>query len=153
MENKISIKKSNKKYEIDMTSGNLFLKIIRFSIPLALMGILQLLYNAADLIVVGNFSGDSEALGAVGSTGSLVNLFINLFMGLSVGTNVVCARLFGSRQTERVSKVVHTSILLSFLIGIVLGVLGILFSKNLLLLMNNDLELSKLYLQIYRNAI
>ena len=148
MENRINIKKI-KKYEMDMTSGNLFLKIIKFSIPLALMGILQLLYNAADLIVVGNFSGDSEALGAVGSTTSLINLFVNLFMGLSVGTNVVCARLFGSKQTERVSKVVHTSILLSFLIGIVLGLLGIFFSKYVLLLMNNDLELSKIYLQIY----
>lgn len=141
--------KRQKRYEIDMVNGNLFIKIIRFSIPLALMGILQLLYNTADLIVVGNFSGDSEALGAVGSTGSLINLFINLFMGLSVGTNVVCARLFGANEKNRVGKVVHTSILMSFLIGIVLGILGFLFCKELLLLMNNDLELSRIYLRIY----
>ncbi len=147
MEQKINVKKN--RYEMDMTSGNLFLKIIRFSIPLALMGILQLLYNAADLIVVGNFSGDGEALGAVGSTGSLINLTVNLFMGLSVGTNVICARMFGAGEKERVGKVVHTSIAMSFLIGIFLGVFGIIFSKPLLHLMNNDLELSNLYLKIY----
>lgn len=147
MEQNIKIKKN--RYEMDMTSGNLFIKIIRFSIPLALMGILQLLYTAADLIVVGNFSGDQEALGAVGSTGSLINLCVNLFMGLSVGTNVICARMFGAGEKERVGRVVHTSILLSFLIGIFMGIFGIFFSRELLHLMNNDLELSNVYLKIY----
>ena len=132
-----------------MNDSETFLKIIRFSIPLALMGILQLLYNAADLIVVGNFSGDQEALGAVGSTGSLINLCINLFMGLSVGTNVVCARMFGAGEKERVGRVVHTSILLSFILGFVMSIVGIVFSKQLLHLMNNDLELSNVYLKIY----
>ena len=80
---------NTKKYEMDMCSGNLFLKIVKFCFPLMLMGILQLLYNAADLIVVSNFSDDPNALGAVGSTGSLINLTVNLFMGLSVGTNVL----------------------------------------------------------------
>lgn len=141
--------KRNQKYEMDMCNGNLFFKIIKFSIPLALMGILQLLYNAADLIVVSNFSGDTEALGAVGSTGPLINLVVNLFMGLSVGTNVVCARMFGAKETERVSKVVHTSILTSFIIGIFLGAFGYFFSGTLLHIMNNDLELSKTYLKIY----
>lgn len=139
----------NNKYEIDMCNGNLFWKILKFSIPLALMGILQLLYNAADLIVVGNFSGDKDALGAVGSTSALINLIVNLFMGLSVGTNVVVAKLYGSKDYSKLSSIVHTSLLSSFIIGILLGVFGYLFSGNLLHLMHNDLKLSKIYLEIY----
>lgn len=137
------------KYEIDMTNGNLFWKILKFSIPLALMGILQLLYNAADLIVVGNFSDDAEALGAVGSTSALINLIVNLFMGLSVGTNVIVAKLYGSKDYTKLSSIVHTSLLSSFIIGIILGIFGFFFSGNLLHIMNNDLELSKVYLKIY----
>ena len=139
----------NNKYEIDMCNGNLFWKILKFSIPLALMGILQLLYNAADLIVVGNFSGDKDALGAVGSTSALINLIVNLFMGLSVGTNVAVAKLYGSKDYSKLSSIVHTSLLSSFIIGILLGVFGYLFSGNLLHLMHNDLKLSKIYLEIY----
>lgn len=139
----------NNKYEIDMCNGNLFWKILKFSIPLALMGILQLLYNAADLIVVGNFSGDKDALGAVGSTSALINLIVNLFMGLSVGTNVVVAKLYGSKDYSKLSSIVHTSLLSSFIIGTLLGVFGYLFSGNLLHLMHNDLKLSKIYLEIY----
>ena len=139
----------NNKYEIDMCNGNLFWTILKFSIPLALMGILQLLYNAADLIVVGNFSGDKDALGAVGSTSALINLIVNLFMGLSVGTNVVVAKLYGSKDYSKLSSIVHTSLLSSFIIGILLGVFGYLFSGNLLHLMHNDLKLSKTYLEIY----
>lgn len=139
----------NNKYEIDMCNGNLFWNILKFSIPLALMGILQLLYNAADLIVVGNFSGDKDALGAVGSTSALINLIVNLFMGLSVGTNVVVAKLYGSKDYSKLSSIVHTSLLSSFIIGILLGVFGYLFSGDLLHLMHNDLELSKIYLEIY----
>lgn len=138
-----------KKYEIDMCNGNLFLKILKFSIPLALMGILQLLYNAADLIVVGNFSDDNSALGAVGSTSSLINLIINLFMGLSVGTNVVVAKLYGSKDYSSLSSVVHTSILSSLIIGIFLGVFGFIFTDDLLNMMNNHLYLSRVYLKIY----
>lgn len=140
---------NTKKYEMDMCSGNLFLKIVKFCFPLMLMGILQLLYNAADLIVVSNFSDDPNALGAVGSTGSLINLTVNLFMGLSVGTNVLCAKLYGAKNHERIGKVVHTSILISFIIGLFLMVFGIIFAKDLLHIMNNDLELSRIYLQIY----
>ena len=139
----------NKKYEIDMTTGNLFMKILLFSLPLAAMGVLQLLYNAADLIVVSNFSNDSEALGAVGSTSTLINLVVNLFMGLSVGTNVLCAHLYGAKDYKRMSDVVHTSILISFISGLLLGVFGFIFAGPLLHLMNNDLELSKIYLKIY----
>lgn len=135
-----------KKYEIDMCSGNLFVKILIFSLPLALMGILQLLYNTADLIVVGNFSNQEGALGAVGSTSALINLIVNLFMGLSVGTNVVVARLYGAKDYEKVGRVVHTSIFISFIIGVLLGVMGFFMAGTFLHLMHNDLELSKIYL-------
>ena len=139
----------NKHYEMDMTEGNLFLKMIRFSIPLILTGVLQLLYNAADLLVVSNFSGDKDALGAVGSTGSLINLIVNLFMGLSVGTNVLVARMYASKNDEGMSKVVHTAIITSFVIGIGVGVFGIFTARPLLHLMSNPIELSIVYLRIY----
>ena len=145
----VNNKKTNNRFEIDMTSGNLFIKILVFSLPLAAMGVLQLLYNAADLIVVSNFSNDKEALGAVGSTSTLINLVVNLFMGLSVGTNVLCAHLYGAKDYKRMSDVVHTSIMISFLSGLVLGIFGFFFAGPLLHLMNNDLYLSKLYLKIY----
>ena len=132
-----------------MTSGNLFIKILIFSLPLAAMGVLQLLYNAADLIVVSNFSDDSEALGAVGSTSTLINLVVNLFMGLSVGTNVLCAHIYGAKDYKNMSAVVHTSIMISFLSGLALGVFGFFFAGPLLHLMHNDLYLSELYLKIY----
>lgn len=142
-------KQKKKRFEIDMCNGNLFVKIIIFSLPLMLMGILQLLYNAADLIVVGNFGGDKTAIGAIGSTSSLISLTVNLFMGLSVGTNVTCAKYFGAKNNEKISKVVHTSILLSLIMGIGLGALGFIFADDLLTLMKNDLELSRVYLKIY----
>ena len=148
MENQTKKKKLNR-FEIDMTSGNLFFKIIIFSLPLAAMGVLQLLYNAMDLIVVANFSNDSAALGAVGSTSTLINLVVNLFMGLSVGTNVLCAHIYGAKDYKRMSDVVHTSIAISFTSGLVLGIFGFIFAGPLLHLMNNDLELSKTYLKIY----
>lgn len=140
---------NTKKYEMDMCSGNLFAKLVKFCFPLMLMGVLQLLYNAADLIIVSNFSDDPNALGAVGSTGSLINLTVNLFMGLSIGTNVLCAKLYGAKNYDKIGKVVHTSILISFIIGLFLMLFGIIFAKDLLHIMNNDLELSKVYLQIY----
>lgn len=145
----MDIIKKRTKYEMDMCNGNLFLKIIIFSLPLAAMGILQLLYNAADLLIVSNFGNNPDALGAVGSTSSLINLTVNLFMGLSVGTNVVCAKLFGAKNTDKIKNVVHTSILISFIIGIFLGIFGFLFAKDLLHLMHNDSIYSALYLKIY----
>lgn len=144
----ISQKKKNK-YEIDMCSGNLFKKIVVFCFPLMLMGILQLLYNTADLIIVANFSDDPNALGAVGSTSSLINLVVNLFMGLSVGTNVICARYFGSKNKEGMSNAVHTSVLISIILGVLLGIIGFFIAGPLLHIMNNDDELSELYLKIY----
>ena len=91
------------KYELDMTSGNLLKKIIVYTIPIMLTGILQLLYNAADVAVVGQFAG-TEALAAVGSTGSLINLIISLFIGLSVGSSVAYARSVGKGDTERANR-------------------------------------------------
>ena len=143
------IQKRKNKYEMDMCSGNLFKKIVVFCFPLMLMGILQLLYNTADLIIVSNFSDDPSDLGAVGSTSSLINLVVNLFMGLSVGTNVICARYFGSKNEKAMSNAVHTSILISIIVGTLLGFIGFFIAGPLLRMMNNDDKLSELYLKIY----
>ena len=97
-------------FEIDMTNGPLLGKIVKFAIPLALSGILQLLFNAADIIVVGQFVGPS-ALAAVGSTSALIQLITNLFIGLSIGVNVLVARYFGAGQRKDLSETVHTAIL------------------------------------------
>ena len=117
-----------KSYEIDMTSGPLLGKILLFSIPLMLSGILQLLFNAADIIVVGRFAG-SGALAAVGSTSSLINLLINVFVGLSVGVNVLVARYYGARKDKDVSETVHTAVTTSIVSGFILVVLGILLAN------------------------
>lgn len=110
---------AKKSYEIDMCNGPLLGKILRFSIPLMLSGVLQLLFNAADIIVVGRFTG-SDALAAVGSTGALINLLINVFIGLSIGTNVLVARYYGARDAQGLSETVHTSVLLSFICGVIM---------------------------------
>ena len=113
----------NKKYEIDMCNGPLLGKILLFSLPLMLSGILQLLFNAADMIVVGRWAG-SNALAAVGSTGSLINLLVNVFIGLSVGANVLVARYYGANQEKELSDMVHTAMLTSFICGIILIFVG-----------------------------
>lgn len=144
-------KAKEKKYEIDMCNGPLFGKILLFTLPLMLSGILQLLFNAADVVVVGRFAGN-EALAAVGSTGALTNLLVNLFIGLSVGANVLVARYYGAKADEEVSQTVHTSILISLAGGVILSVLGIGLARPLLLLMDtpeNVIEHSVLYMRIY----
>lgn len=144
-------KKVQKSYEIDMCNGPLFGKILLFTLPLMLSGILQLLFNAADVVVVGRFAGN-EALAAVGATGALTNLLINLFIGLSVGANVLVARYYGARQEEEVSQTVHTSILVSMIGGIFLAIVGIAAARPLLLWMDtpeNVIEHSVLYMRIY----
>ncbi len=138
-----------KRYEVEMINGNIFKNMIRYCIPLMLTGVLQLFYNAADLVVVSNFSNDPSALGAVGSTGSLTALIVNLFMGLSVGTNVLAARRFAVKDNEGMNKVVHTSVLLSVLIGIVIGTFGFISAKWLLDLMSNPLPKAVIYIRIY----
>lgn len=142
---------AKKSYEIDMCNGPLLGKILRFSIPLMLSGVLQLLFNAADIIVVGRFTG-SDALAAVGSTGALINLLINVFIGLSIGTNVLVARYYGARDAQGLSETVHTSVLLSFICGIIMIFVGILLAEPLLSLMgtpDNVLSQAALYMRIY----
>ena len=135
----------------DLTSGPLTIKIIKFIIPLMLTGILQLLYNAADSIVVGHYDG-SSALAAVSSVGALINLLVNAFMGLSVGAAVVVAQDYGAKDYEGVSKTVHTSYLISIIGGIVVGAIGLIFSRQFLIWMGSPedvLPLSTEYLMIY----
>ena len=97
-----------KKYEMDMTEGALLPKVLMFSLPLIASGILQLLFNAADMVVVGRWAG-KEYLAAVGSTGSLINLMVNVFIGLSVGGSVAVAKSFGANDPAQVHKSVHTA--------------------------------------------
>jgi len=140
-----------KSVNMNMTQGPLLGKIIRFSVPLMLSGMLQLLYNAADVVVVGRFAG-SAALAAVGSTGALVNLLVNLFMGVSVGCNVLVARYYGARDYKSVSETVHCAVGASLIIGLMAGAVGLIFSTPLLRLMGSPedvLPLASLYLRIY----
>lgn len=143
--------KQNRRYEMDMTSGTLLPKILIFSGPLILTGILQLLYNAADVVVVGRFAG-ATSLAAVGSTGSLINLIINVFMGLSVGTSVMVARYYGAGDVRMVQDTVHTSILVALISGIVVGIFGFVMAKPILRLMDSPddvIDLATLYVRIY----
>lgn len=140
-----------KSYEIDMCQGPLLGKILLFSIPLMLSGVLQLLFNAADVVVVGRFAG-SQSLAAVGSTSSLINMLTNVFIGLSVGTNVLIAHYYGAGQEREVSDTVHTSVLLSVVCGIILTALGVGLAKPLLELMGTPddvLDKAALYMRIY----
>lgn len=141
---------SIKKHEMDMTEGPLFAKILRFSLPLIFTGLLQCLYSAADLIVVGHFRGHI-ALAAVGSTNALNNLIVGLFMGISVGAGVCAAQYIGAREHDKVEKVVHTSVLAALIMGVIVGGIGFALSKNMLLLMDtpaNVIEHSTLYIRI-----
>lgn len=140
-----------KSYEMDMCNGPIFKKLLIFALPLMLSGILQLLFNAADIVVVGKFTG-SHALAAVGSTGALINLFVNVFIGFSIGTNVLVAQYFGARDEKNVQETVHTSILLGIVGGFILIVAGIVFAKPMLEWMDtpdNVLEHAVLYMRIY----
>ena len=142
---------NNKKYEIDMTNGTIMDKLIAFSLPLMLSGILQLLFNAVDIIVVGRFSG-SKPLAAVGSTSALISTFTNFFIGISLGTNVLAARFFASRKMKEMSETVHTSILFAAISGVVMMVVGIAFSRLVLEWMGTPddvIDMAALYLKIY----
>ena len=139
------------RYEIDMCNGSIMDKLISFSIPLMLSGILQLLFNAVDIIVVGRFAG-SRALAAVGSTTALINVFTNLFIGVSLGANVLAARFYASGRKKEMSETVHTSILFALLSGIVMVFVGLFFSRAALELMDTPADVidqSALYMQIY----
>ncbi|MDE7059593.1 MAG: MATE family efflux transporter, partial [Lachnospiraceae bacterium] len=141
---------SRKSYNMDMCNGPVLPKVIAFSLPLMLSGCLQLLFNAADVIVVGRFAG-KESLAAVGSTSALTNLLINLFIGLSIGTNVVVGHTLGSDDKEATKDNVHTAISISFLSGFALIIIGIIFTKPLLLWMGaptDVLNKAAIYLKI-----
>lgn len=140
-----------KSYEIDMCSGPLFGKIIAFSVPLMLSGILQLLFNAADIIVVGRFAG-SHSMAAVGSTSALINLMVNVFIGFSIGANVLVARYYGEHNERDVEETVHTSVLMALVSGGVLILLGVGLSRTLLIMMatpEDVIDLSTLYMRIF----
>ncbi len=140
-----------KTYELDMTSGPLLKKMILFTVPILLSGVLQLLFNAADIIVVGKFAGDN-AMAAVGSTASLVALLTNLFIGISAGANVAVANFYGAHDDEAVSETVHTSVVISIVGGTALLVIGLIFARPILELMDSPetvLPLSALYLRIF----
>lgn len=142
---------SETKEKRSLTEGPLTIQIVKFIIPLMLSGLLQLLYNSADSIVVGRFEG-SEALAAVSSVGSLINLLVNIFMGLSVGTSVAVAHDYGAKDFEGVRKTVHTSYVIAIIGGIFVGAFGMIFSKQCLILMGSPedvLPLSTKYLVIY----
>lgn len=139
------------KYEIDMCNGSIMNKLISFSLPLMISGILQLMFNAVDIIVVGQFTG-SEALAAVGSTTALIAVFTNLFIGISLGANVLAARFYAAGKHKEMSDTVHTSITLALISGIVMAFAGLLFSRLALEIMatpDNVIDQSTLYMRIY----
>lgn len=144
-----------KKNQIDMTEGSIAAKLIAFSVPLIISSILQLLFNAADVVVVGRFAGDNS-LAAVGSTSSLINLLVNLFTGLATGTTVVAANYFGAKQKDNLRDTVHTSMVVSICSGLILTVVGFFGAKKILFFMGSPQEvlpLASLYLKVYFGGI
>lgn len=134
-----------------MLNGAVLPKLLKLSVPLMLSSILQLLFNAADIIVVGNFASE-YSLAAVGATTALVNLMTNLFLGLSTGSNVIVSHYMGEGSDEKVSRTIHTSIFFAIASGLLLTAAGIIFARQLLILMQTPpevLELSTVYLRIY----
>ena len=139
------------KYEIDMCNGSIMDKLISFSLPLMLSSILQLMFNAVDIIVVGRFSS-SQALAAVGSTTALINIFTNLFIGISLGANVLAARYFAAGRDKEMSEAVHTAITLALISGVILAFVGVGMSRTALSLMATPpdvIDLSAVYMRIY----
>ncbi len=142
---------AKKTYEMDMCNGPLLGKMIRFALPVMLSGILQLLFNAADVVVVGQFAGE-ESLAALSPTGSLTNLLVNLFIGMSVGANVLVAHYYGAGRKEDVEETIHTAVAVSIAAGLILVVIGISLCRPLLEMMDTPEEVidrSALYMSIY----
>lgn len=140
-----------RQYEIDMCSGSVLKKLLIFTIPVMLSGLLQLLFNAADIIVVGKFAGDNS-MAAVGSNTALINLLTNLFVGLSVGANVIAAKAHGAGEDEQLSKITNTSILVGLVSGLALTTVGIIFAPQLLAIMKTPeavMPAAVIYLRIY----
>ncbi len=141
----------SKTYSIDMCNGSILPKLLKFAIPLMCSSILQLLFNAADVVVVGQCCGDNS-LAAVGSTTSLINLLTNLFIGLSVGANVLVARYYGAKEKKHLHEVIHTAVALSLISGVILTIFGVIFTRKILVWMQTPtdvLDLAAVYLRIY----
>ncbi len=144
-------KEKNKKFEMDMCEGPILKKMLIFALPLMASSILQLLFNAADIIVVGRFAGDNS-LAAVGSTTSLVNLLVNMFIGMSVGVNVLVARFYGAKREKDLSVTVHTAIAISIVGGILLTIIGMVGAPVILKWMQTPpevIDLAVIYLRTY----
>lgn len=143
-------KKLKKDYTIDMCNGPILKKMLVFSIPLMCSSVLQLLFNAADIVVVGNFAGDNS-LAAVGSNTALIGLLTNLFVGLSIGANVLAAKYYGAKDEKNLAEAVNTSILLSIISGIILTIIGLAGARRILIWMQTPdevLDLAATYLRI-----
>lgn len=143
--------KTTKSYELDMCSGPILSKMLKFTLPLMCSSILQILFNAADIVVVGRFAG-ATALAAVGSNSALINLVTNLFIGLAIGANVVVARYFGAKDDANISQSVHTSLMIGILSGLFLTFAGLIGAEVFLRLMmtpEDVLPLATVYLRIY----
>ena len=142
---------ASRQYEIDMCSGAILPKLLQFTLPLMFSSVLQLLFNAADIVVVGRFAGDNS-MAAVGSNASIISLLVNLFVGLSVGANILAARHYGAADKEGMRQTVHTAMLLGLVSGCLLAVVGVLGAKTILTWMQSPpevLPLAALYLRIY----
>lgn len=140
-----------KSYEMDMCNGPILSKVLVYAFPLMLSGILQLLFNAADVIVVGRFAG-SQSLAAVGSTSALINLLVNVFIGLSVGVNVLVAQFYGAKKEQDVNETVHTAVAISLVSGVFLVFIGFMLSRPLLELMGTPADVidkSTIYMKFY----
>lgn len=140
-----------KSYEMDMCNGPILSKVLVYAFPLMLSGILQLLFNAADVIVVGRYAG-SQSLAAVGSTSALINLLVNVFIGLSVGVNVLVAQYYGAKKDDDVNETVHTAVAISLVSGVFLVFIGFLLSRPLLELMGTPADVidkSTIYMKFY----
>lgn len=147
----MKFRRADRHYEIDMTNGPLLKKILLFSLPLMMTGILQLLYNAADIVVVGRFAG-SQAMAAVGSTGALINLTVNLFIGLSVGASVAVANYYGASRYKDITQAVHTAMGISVIAGVAVGAFGMCSARMLLNLTGTPddvMDQAVIYLTIY----
>jgi len=142
---------ASKNYEMDMTSGPIFEKLLKYAVPLILSGILQLLFNAMDIVVVGRFAG-SQSLAAVGSTTSIISVFTTLFIGVSLGVNVQAAQNYAVKNDIEVSNTVHTAMLAAVIFGLIAMICGFVFNRSILRLMGSPtdvIELSEMYLNIY----
>ena len=135
----------------DFTDGKIVIPMILFTLPLVLSGVLQQLYSVADNIIVGKFSGDTLALAAVGTTGSVTSLFLNFIIGISAGSSILVAQFLGAKDDRGVERTVHTAMFASVILGVLFGVLGFIFSEQILILIDTPAELvgrATLYMRI-----